>query len=51
MPTERQLKLAQEMRIRVKALRQMDYPEKKLEKLIKKLDLPLGLQLNLLRSK
>lgn len=51
MPTQRQLQLAKEMRIRVKLLRDMDYPEKKIEKLIRKLDLPIGLHLNLLNTK
>jgi hypothetical protein len=51
MPTQRQLNLAAEMRLKVKRLRNLNYPDKKLERLIRRLDIPLGLKLNLLKQK
>jgi hypothetical protein len=51
MSTQRQLKLAAEMRLRLKRLRNLNYPDKKLEKLIRHSDVPLGLKLNLLKTK
>lgn len=51
MITKKQRQIANLMRIKVRELRGLGVPSKVIEKLIKSLNLPFGLQLNLLSMK
>lgn len=51
MVTDIERKIASKMRDKVRLLRKLKHPEKDIEKIIRDLNLPLGLQLNLLDTR